>query len=105
MLKIKTVTDKVFVTDGFQRVYESSLKTKEGFMIDYSKPKEYSATISVPIDFFKKGIAVKTALANALDCSEHLAVYAFHHAFGENNKGYKLYRRGKNRCRRCGVKI
>ena len=64
----------------------------------YIQPKEYCGCIVVDANFVKNDEFMHW-IKEAYKCEEHRAKYAF------GDEHYKLYRRGKNRCKRCGVKI
>ncbi len=64
------------------------------------KHKEYSNGFAVELDD-----ATAKMIEDAQRCSAHLIFYAAFDVFGGSNKLYRLYRRGKNRCHRCGVKL
>ncbi len=65
---------------------------------EYIQPKIYAAGIMVSAAFTQNKEFMEE-IKEVYKCNEHIARYAF----GDNH--YKRYRRGKNRCHRCGVKL
>lgn len=59
--------------------------------------RQYSGAISVNANF-AKNTEFMQAMKGVQNCIEHHGNYAF----GDDH--YRLYKRGKNRCKRCGVR-
>jgi len=65
------------------------------------KHQEYSDGFQVTIS-----PDLSRLIEDAKECSNHRAFYnAFNVFNAKKNEMYRLYRRGKNRCNKCGVKL
>lgn len=64
-------------------------------------PKPYNASIEVSVS-----PELAKLIEDSQKCFVHKTFYAAFSMFGaKKNELYRLYRRGKNRCLRCGVKL
>lgn len=61
--------------------------------------KAYSSSFTVKKDGSKITELIERKIAEAKECSMHMWIR------GCSGNNYRLYRRGKNRCPRCGVKL
>jgi hypothetical protein len=82
-------------------IYDESGRLTEDYLrVNIFEHKGYVKGITVSTSKTNNIIPLlNTKIAKSKECTEHLLYYS---AF---NEPYRLYRRGKNRCKKCGLKI